>query len=73
MPTWAKWQPTSKVTFCESFDGLEAWIDGQGRAILRDYRTLKQIAFHWRKGRLPQAFHFEPFTPVVCPRIAVAP
>jgi transposase InsO family protein len=62
-----------EVTFCESLDGLEAWIDGQGRAILRDYRTLKQIAFHWRKGRLPQAFHFEPFTPVVCPRIAVAP
>jgi transposase InsO family protein len=62
-----------EVTFCESLDGLEAWINGQGMAILRDYRTLKQIAFHWRSGRLPQAFHFEPFTPVVRPRIAVAP
>jgi transposase InsO family protein len=62
-----------EVTFCESLDGLEAWINGQCRAILRDYRTLKQIAFHWRQGRLPQAFHFEPFTPVVRPRIAVAP
>jgi hypothetical protein len=33
-----------EATFCESLDGLEAWINGQGRAILRDYRTLKQIA-----------------------------
>src|SRR5215472_582853 len=62
-----------EVTFCESLDGLEAWINGQCIAILRDYRTLKQIAFHWRKGRLPQAFYFEPFTPVVCTRITVAP
>jgi hypothetical protein len=62
-----------EVTFCESLDGLEVWINGQGVAVLRDYRTLKQIAFHWRTGRLPQAFYFEPFTPVVCPRIAVAP
>ena len=62
-----------EVTFFESLDGLEAWINGQSVAVLRDYRTLKQIAFHWRTGRLPQAFYFEPFTPVVCPRIAVAP
>jgi transposase InsO family protein len=62
-----------EVTFFESLDGLEAWINGQCVAVLRDYRTLKQIAFHWRRGRLPQAFYFEPFTPVACPRIAVAP
>ena len=62
-----------EVTFLESLDGLEAWIYGQCMAVLRDYRTLKQIAFHWRRGRLPQAFYFEPCTPVMCPRIAVAP
>ena len=62
-----------EVTFFESLDGLEAWINGQCMAILRDYRTLKQFAFHWRRGRLPQAFHFEPFTPAARPRIADAP
>jgi hypothetical protein len=49
-----------KITFFESLDGLEAWINGQCVAVLRDYRTFKQIAVHWRKGRLPQAFYFEP-------------
>jgi hypothetical protein len=62
-----------EVMFFESLDGLEAWINGQCMAVLRDYRTFKQIAFHWRTGRLPRAFYFEPFTPVVRPRIAVAP
>jgi len=72
MPTLAKSAANIEVTFFESLDGLEAWINGQCVAVLRDYRTLKQIAFHWRRGRLPQAFYFEPFTSVACPRIAVA-
>ena len=62
-----------EVTFFESLDGLEAWINGQSVAVLRHYRTFKEIAFHWRRGRLPQAFYFEPCSPVMCPRIAVAP
>jgi hypothetical protein len=61
-----------EVTFFESLDGLGAGINGQCMAVLRDYRTIKQIAFHWRKVRLPQGFYFEPFIPGVR-RIAVAP
>jgi|SRR6516162_1068681 transposase InsO family protein len=61
-----------EVTFCESLDGLEAWINGQCVAVLKDYRTFKQVATHWR-GKLPQAFYFEPCTPLICPQIADAP
>ena len=61
-----------EVTFFESLDGLEARINGQCVAVLKDYRTFKQIAAHGRRGKLPQAFCFEPCTLVICPRIADA-
>jgi hypothetical protein len=62
-----------EVTFFESLDGLEAWIDGQCVAVLKDYRTFKHIAAHWQRSKLPQAFYFEPCIPVIRPRIADAP
>lgn len=55
----------SDVTLYESLDGLEARRDGQCLALLRDYRTFKQIAcFTWdRHNLLPEAFYFEPNIP----------
>jgi len=55
----------SDVTLYESLDGLEARRDGQCLAILRDYRTFKQIACGtWdRHNVLPEAFYFEPHVP----------
>jgi hypothetical protein len=59
-----------EVTFFESLEGLEARYNGQCE-VLKNYRTFKQLNF-WR-GELPPAFHFEPYKPVICPRIAGAP
>jgi len=51
-----------EVTLYESLDGLEARREGQCLAILRDYRTFKQIACCPWDSRLvlPEAFYFEP-------------
>jgi hypothetical protein len=50
------------VTLYESLDGLEARREGQCLAILRDYRTFKQIACCPWDSRLvlPEVFYFEP-------------
>jgi hypothetical protein len=61
-----------EVTFFESLDGLEAWINGQCVAVLRDYRTFKQIAFTGAKADCRKPSISNLFTPVVCPRIADA-
>jgi len=52
----------SDVMLYESLDGLEARRGGQCLAILRDYRTFKQIACCPWDSRLvlPEAFYFEP-------------
>jgi hypothetical protein len=55
-----------EVTFFESLEGLEARRNGQCVAVLRDYRTFKQMTCY-RKHQLPPAFHFEPAAPVICP------
>jgi transposase InsO family protein len=60
-----------EVTFFESLEGLEAWVNGQCVAVLKDYRTFKQMKMHYL-GELPRAFYFEPYKPVICPRIADA-
>jgi hypothetical protein len=51
-----------EVTLYESLDGLEARREGQCLAILRAYRTFKQIACCPGDSRpvLPEAFYFEP-------------
>jgi transposase InsO family protein len=68
-----KMAANAEVTFCESLNGLEAWINGQCVAVLRDYRTFKQMKMHYRLRELPRALYFETYKPVICPRIAVAP
>jgi transposase InsO family protein len=62
----------TEVTFYESLEGLEAWIDGERTAVLKDYQTFRQLKASWRLDELPRAFRFEPCGPVICPRIAVA-
>jgi transposase InsO family protein len=60
-----------EVTFFESLEGLEARINGQCMALLRDYRTFRQMScYEWR--HLPPVLYFEHYEPVGCPRIAVA-
>ena len=55
-----------EVTFFESLEGLEARLNGQCVAVLRDYRTFKQMTCY-REHLLPPAFYFEPYKPVSCP------
>ncbi len=59
----------AEVTFFESLEGLEAWVNGERMAVLRDYRTFRQLFAHWRMNELPRTFRFEPCKPVVCPAI----
>jgi transposase InsO family protein len=61
-----------EVTFFESLEGLEARFNGEC-AVLKDYRTFKQMVMHYRQRELPPAFYFEPYKAVICPRIADAP
>jgi hypothetical protein len=60
-----------EVTFWESLAGLDARINGQCVVVLREYRTFKQMAVY-RWDQLPLVLSFEPYEPVICPRIAVA-
>jgi hypothetical protein len=60
-----------EVTFWERLQGLEARVDEQCVAALRDYRTFQQMAvYKWRQ--LPPVLYFEPYEWANCPRIAVA-
>ena len=60
-----------EVTFFESLEGVEAQLNGQCVAVLRDYHTFKQTTCS-RGHQLPLALSFEPYTSVISPRIAVA-
>jgi hypothetical protein len=58
-------------TFFESLDGLEARMNGQCVAVLRNYRTFRQMPSYEWKHR-PPILYFEPYEPGICPRMAVA-
>lgn len=60
-----------EVIFFESLEGLEARVDGQSIAILRDYRTYTHMSWVDLK-RLPPVLNFEPCATSRSPRIAVA-
>jgi hypothetical protein len=60
-----------EVTFFESLEGLEARLNGQWRgvAVLKDYRSFRQMPpYRWSR-ELPRALYFESRGP----RIAGAP
>jgi len=60
-----------EVTFFETLEGLEARIDGQDIAVLRDYRSYTHMS--WVEQRsLPRVLNFEPRAAPESPRIAVA-
>jgi hypothetical protein len=63
----------TEVAFWESLEGLEARLDGQCVAVLREYRTYKQM-MGYRQHQLPPALYFEPSVSdsSLRPRIAVA-
>jgi transposase InsO family protein len=61
-----------EVTFFESLEGLEARCNGEC-AVLKNYRTFQQMAVLYRQRELPPIFTFEPYKPVICPRITDAP
>jgi hypothetical protein len=60
-----------EVAFFESLDGLEARVDGQCVAVLRDYRTYMHVPWPCRKKLLPE-LTFDPRPSIRSPRIAVA-
>jgi transposase InsO family protein len=61
----------SEVTFFETLEGLEARIDGEDIAVLRDYRSYTHMS--WVEQRsLPPVLNFEPRAARESPRIAVA-
>ncbi len=60
-----------EVTFFESLEGLEARVDGQSIAILRDYRSYTHMS--WVEQRnLPSVLNFEPCAMPGRPRTAAA-
>lgn len=62
-----------EVIFFETLEGLEARVDGQGVALLRDYRTYRQKAVGlYNQHEIPPVLIFEPLPTVGSPRIAVA-
>jgi len=60
-----------EVTFWESVEGLEARVNGQCMAILRGYRTFRQMTVYM-ENELPPILYFEPYEQASCPCIAVA-
>ncbi|SPF38529.1 hypothetical protein SBDP1_200013 [Syntrophobacter sp. SbD1] len=58
----------TEAIFFESLEGLEARVDGQSIAILRDYRAYRHLSWY-ELGKLPPVLNFEPCG---SPRIAVA-
>ena len=60
-----------EVIFFENLEGLEARIDGQGVAVLRDYRTYRHMSWYDLR-KLPPVLNFEPCATFESPRIAVA-
>jgi len=60
-----------EVAFFESLDGLEARIDGQSIAVLRDYRSYTHMSWVEQQN-LPSVLNFEPRAAPESPRIAVA-
>ena len=61
----------SEMVFFETLEGLEASVDGPCVAILRDYRTVRQLPA-WERDKLPRVLYFEPYERAICPRMAVA-
>ena len=60
------------VTCYETVHGLEVWGVNQQVYLLREYRRW-QNRYRWNLGRdLPEDLRFKPYTPPVCPWIAVA-
>jgi len=51
-----------EVAFFENLEGLEARVDGQCVAILRDYRTYRQNVAYYRQSEIPTILYFEPCT-----------
>jgi hypothetical protein len=60
-----------EVAFYETLEGLEARVKSKCLAILRDYRTFRQLPGYERE-KLPPVLYFEPYRGLTCPRIAVA-
>ena len=56
-----------EVTFFESLEGLEARLNGQCLAVLKNYRRFKQMATSYQRYDLPSSLRFET---VARPRIA---
>jgi hypothetical protein len=64
---------SSQYVACyETVDGLEARGTNQRVYLLREYRRW-QNRYWWNGGQeIPEHLRFEPYTPPVCPWIAVA-
>ena len=61
-----------EVTCYETVEGLEVRVTMHRVYLLRDYRRW-QNRYWWNWGQeIPEELRFEPYTPPVCPWIAVA-
>jgi hypothetical protein len=59
------------MTFAESLDGLEAQIEGQCVAIMKDYWKSQKLPSGERRTT-PLRSYFQPFDRTTCPGMAVA-
>jgi transposase InsO family protein len=60
-----------ELAFVETLDGLEARIEEQCIAVMRDWWTIWKLS-SWDRQRLPPILYFEPYEKATHPRIAVA-
>ncbi len=65
--TWA-----NRAVVCwESLEGLDVRYQGQCGAVLREYRTFRQM-LPYRAAQIPPVLYFVPYEQDICPRNAVA-
>ncbi len=60
-----------EVAFVETLEGMEAHIEGQRVAILKDYWKFRKLQ-GWDRQTIPARLYFEQYERITCPRIAVA-
>jgi hypothetical protein len=61
-----------EMTFDESLDGLEAQIEGQRVAIMKDYWKSKKLPSRERRTTPPRSY-FQPFDRTTCPGAGLIP
>jgi hypothetical protein len=61
-----------EITLVETLEGMEAPIEGQCMAIMKDYWKFRKLP-SWERRTIPPRLYFQQEKRATCPRMAVAP